>query len=631
MLFGPNCPKQELTSINSNFILLRRNNCDSLAPVLIMDKPNPAAKFRWLGLRSLIVLVVASAGSNPAWAIDAGTQLRQFQDETQRQIQQSRPAPSQMPEVAPSRSQAAASASSARTYVAGFEVHGATQFSGAEIASVLKDHTGRTLDTADIHAAANALMRHYRKAGFMLAKVYVPPQTFHEVVLLDVEEGHIEPNGIEVVNKGERVDTDAVRNIINSHIYPDRPLRRKALERALLLADDLPGTRIGSVIYPGVEVGAARLRSVMSDEPLLSGNLDVDNFNNRQLGQVRVGTTLYVNSPSGAGDQIVSRLVTSGARSNYAYLTYLRPLGSSGARVGASIDYLSYDANALFGQGRIEGHATDARLYATYPLIRSRATNLNLRTDFSHYRIIDRNPDNPSFVPPASNPFADRERRLNLLQVSLSGDETHDALPNGTTLFEAIAVGGNVDVAGDANHKAYDASGPQTHGSFARFSLHLQRLQHLAGPWSAYASLDGQIASRNLDASQRFYLGGATSSAGYPIAEASGDVGTEVRLELRRDFAPPWGGNLQSGLFYDWGWVRVSKNPWIPEGNKVTLQSAGFQLTQTIESKWVIRGLLGWQIGADSPTEQLIGRNSDGRDQHFRAWLQVIRYFGFGG
>jgi len=587
-----------------------------------------------------IVFAVGCASSSPVAAIDAGSQLRRFQDETQRRIQESRPSPAPLSELPPSPSKAAAGASDKRVHVAGFAVHGVTQFSEAEISAVLKSYTGRQLSTAEIHEAANALMRHYRNAGYMLAKVFVPPQTFHETVRLDVEEGYLQPKGVEVVNKGSRVRIDVVQDILDSHLYSDRPLQRNDLERALLIADDLPGTRVGSVIYPGTEVGTARLRSVMSDEPLLSGNIDIDNFNNRQLGQERLGATLYLNSPGGVGDQVVTRLVTSGARSNYAYLTYLRPVGSSGARVGASVDYYNYDATALYGGGDINGWASDLRLYATYPLIRSRYTNLNLRTDFSHYRIVDRNPNNPAYVPPSSNPFADEERRINMVQISLSGDETHDALPNGTTLFEATVTGGNLDITGNANYQAFDASGtpffssgPKTAGDFARFNYRLERLQHLWGAWSAYGSLTGQFASGNLDPSQRFYLGGPTSLAGYPIAEASGDQGNEIHLELRRDFAAPWGGNLQTGLFYEQGWLKRFKNPWysLDTDNNITLKTVGLQLTQTIESKWVIRGLVGWQVGSQSPIEKVTGNNSDGRDQGYRAWFQVIRYFGFGG
>ncbi len=593
-------------------------------------------KETWVGRRRLRALGVESgrlmlaaacllAGA-PALAVDAGEQLRRFQDETQRRLQTREPKPSPMPALPPSPSVAAAAASALQTHVSGFEVHGATRFSEAEIAAVLKDYVGRTLSTADIHAAANRLMLHYRNAGYLLAKVFVPPQVFGEIVRLDVEEGYLEPGGIEVQNKGERVSTEAVRSILDATLYSDRPLEARDLERALLLADDLPGTRIGSVIYPGREVGTARLRTVMSDEPLLSGNVDVDNFNLPQIGQYRLGATVYVNSPGGVGDQVVTRVVTSGSRSNYVYLTYLRPVSPSGTRIGASIDYYGYDGTALFNLGNIDGYASNARVYLTHPIIRSRYTNLNVRTDLSYYAIDDRRS--------TSGITFSADRRLGVVSVSLHGDETHDFLPNGTTLFDVTVTAGNVDVRGDPLYQQFDSAGPRTAGGYARFNLTLQRLQHLSGPWSLFGSATGQLASKNLDPLERFYLGGPLSIPGDPIGEVSGDQGAEIHAELRRDFGAPWGGNLQAGVFYDVGWVQQQKNPWNgwnafnPNlSNGVTLQTVGVQLTQTFQNTWVIRGLVGWQIGDEPPVKQLTGDDSDGRSANYRAWFQVIRYF----
>lgn len=577
-----------------------------------------------------LVILPALAWGNPSAAVDSGSQLRRFQDETQRRIQADRPVGALPGDPVVSPSQVAAKASNTQVFVAGFEVHGVTRFSDQEIADVLAPYVGRVLSTADMHAVANTLMQHYRKAGYMLAKVYVPPQRFNQVVRLDVEEGRLEAGGIEILNKSERVSTKVVQGLLEHHLYDDSPLQRSDLERALLLADDLPGTRVGSVIYPGVKVGTARLRTVMTDEPLLTGNIDFDNFNNRVLGQERLGTTLYLNSPGGVGDQVVTRFVSSGSRSNFAYVTYLRPVGSSGLRIGGSLDYFGYNADALSGPMQFSGQASDFRLYATYPLIRSRYTNLNFRTDISHARFADHSRNDPTYSPPAVSPFTSSERQINLLQVALSGDETHDFLPNGTTLYEATLVAGSLDISGNEAYRAFDAAGPRTAGGFRRFHFSLQRLQHLAGPWSLYGSLDGQLASRNLDASQRYFLGGATAQAGYPVGESNGDQGGQVHFELRRDFVPAWGGNLQAGLFYSQGWVQRFKTPWQPGSNHESLKSVGFQLTQTVDSSWVVRGLIGWQVGGESSAERLTGENTDGRNQSFRAWLQVIHYFGTG-
>jgi len=585
---------------------------------------------------SLGLVLVCTLGS--AQAMDAGAELRRFQDETQRRLQEPKKGSRALPDESASPSRAAAKSSDHLVFVSGYQVHGVSLLSESQVATVLKEFTGRTLTTADIHEAANALMRYYRERGYFLAKVFVPPQSFTDIVRLDVEEGRLETGGIEVRNQGIRVDTPVVKALLDKNLYSDQPLRRQDFERAVLLADDLPGTRIGTLIYPGTDVGTARLRAVMADEPLISGNIDLDNFNSRTLGQGRIGATVYLNSPAGVGDQWVTRLVTSGSRSNYAYLTYLRPVGISGLRIGASIDQFRYDAPALDRQSDVGGLARDTRVYFTYPIIRSRHSNLNLRADVSHYAVADRNPNNPAFVAPSVNPFAESRRRLNLVAVSLSGDDNHEILPNGTSLFDLSFTAGRLDVVGDANHQSYDstgaplfATGPKTDGDFARINLNLQRLQHLSGEWSAYGSLRGQWASRNLDASQRMHLGGATSLSGYPSGEASGDHGTELHLELRRDFAPPWGGNLQAGIFYSQGWLQRFKSPWFSVDNHVSLRSTGLQLTQTIDGHWVIRGVVGWQLGQGSPTEQANGYNSDDRVINYRIWVQAIRYFGSGG
>ena len=58
-----------------------------------------------------------------------------------------------------------------RIRVESFVVHGVSQFSDAEIAEVLRPYTGRELDGAAIHAAADALAGLYRDAGYFASRV----------------------------------------------------------------------------------------------------------------------------------------------------------------------------------------------------------------------------------------------------------------------------------------------------------------------------------------------------------------------------------------------------------------------------------------------------------------------------
>ena len=442
-------------------------------------------------------------------------------------------------------------------------------------------------------------------------------------IRLDVYEGYLDSPGIEVINKEARVSSGVVRGILEAHLGGDRPIHREAYERALLITEDLPGVTTASTLYPGARVGTARLRTVVTDLPMVSGNVDVDNFGSRATGQNRVGATMYLNSPSGTGDQVVGRFVTSGHGSQYAYVTYLRPISPSGTRVGASLDQFRYDADFITNLGFSDGRASDFRLYLTHPIVRSRHGNLNFRADLSHLSLDDRN-----------DLAINAKRDVNVLTLALHGDDDHPWLMTGLTTFNLSATAGHVDIRGNAAYQSADASTAETAGGFTRLNLNASRLTRLTDNWSFFTRLNGQWASKDLDSSQRFHLGGASSLAGYPSGEATGDLGAEISVELRHDIAPPWRGTLQVGTLFQQGWVRMHKTPW--DGwqggnpllrNSFSLRTVGVNVLSTFSDGWVVRGMIGRQVGQNPMRNPATGRASDGIGSDYRAWLQVIRYF----
>lgn len=555
---------------------------------------------------------------------DAGAQIRRYQDETRQRIAPREPATSPAIPLEPGPAKAAAEASSEKIHVSAFAVEGVTRFTQAEITAVLEPYVGKDLDTSGIHAAADALNAHYRRAGYFASKVFIPPQEVADVVRLDVYEGYLDDaGGIEVINAGQRVDTAVVQGILQAHLGTAKPIHRSDYERALLIAEDLPGVTTSSTLYPGQLIGTARLRTTMRDLPLFAGNVDVDNFGSKVTGQYRLGTTLYLNSPGRAGDQAVGRLVTSGHGSTYGYLTYLRPVSPLGTRIGASVDYFGYEAGRLHDLGDADGHASDARLYLTHPIVRSRQSNLGLRADVSRLAIEDRNERE-----------INARRHVDSVTIALHGDDDHHWLGPGLSILDASVTAGSVKVRGNRVYRNLDATTARTDGGFSRVNLSVSRLQGLASRWWLYARAAGQWASGNLDSSQKFYVGGAISVPGYPLGEVGGDEGHEIFAELRHDFAVPWAGTLTGGVFFDQAWVKQHESPWrgwqAGNGrlhNSVTLKSAGLSLVQTLPGAWVLRGLIGWQVGDNPVREPATGEASDGSKRRYRAWFQVIRYF----
>lgn len=586
------------------------------------DRHVPAARVRASDFALALVLVATSAfASTPAEVPTAGSRLRVLQQETREQLRsRDEPAPSvTLPSAAPRP----VAAGGTRLHVEAFEVHGVTRFAAGIITAALAPWTGRDLDTAGLHEAAETLTRLYRDAGYFAARAFVPPQGSKGVVRLDVYEGYLEPGGIEVRNEGRLVATESVLAILERHLAFDRPIHRADFERALLLAEDLPGVHVSATLYPGTAVGTARLRVVLTEDAALSGNVDFDNYGNEFTGRERIGTTLYANSPGGVGDQAVARLVTSGRESNYAYLTYLRPVSASGTRVGASLDLFDYSTDAYADLGRARGRATDMRLYATHSLERSRHRNLHVRGDLFLQGLRDRN-----------DVGTDSRRRVSGVTLTLAGDEDQDWIGHGVTTFALSGTAGSADVRGDEAFRALDRSSARVDGSFARANATALRVQRLGGPWSMQGRVSAQLATANLDGSQKFYVGGGTSVSGYPVGEAAGDQGADLHLELRRDFHPPWGGVLVGGVFWQQGWVQQHRRPWdgwqgpLPDQpNRVTLRSAGFTLGQNWGAQWVVRAHVGWQVGDNPLRNPRTGQATDGSTSDYRAWIQAIRYF----
>lgn len=530
------------------------------------------------------------------------------------------------PQVTPVES-AAQEFSSEPMAVSHFVVYGNKSLEDELIASVLAPFSHRTLTPEQLSKAATSLRDAYRTAGFFLAQVYIPPQAIENgIVTLHVYEGFLEMNGVELDDaRGDQINTSVVQQTLTEQLVTGTPLHRSEVERSILLVDDLPGITSHSIIYPGEEVGSARLLVRTENTPSVTGNIDIDNFGNYYTGEERLGATVYFNSLAGMGDQLTFRGVASGSGSNYAYIDYSAPLGGDGWRIGANADYLRYEVGKELSELESDGSAASVRVFASYPIVRSRHHNHSVRAEYSYLDIKD----------DGANGQLLAERNIHSLSLWLMGDLDHDRLANGITFYSASLTSGSLDITGGQAFVDFDRAKSGADGSFTRLNAEASRLQHLSGPWSVYGAIAGQWATGNMDTSQKFYIGGPFRVAGYPTGEASGDQGANFHADLRYDFEKTLlGGYLQLSFFYAAGWAQLHKNPW--EGwegsnpiikNDITLQSWGVGMTQSWGSSLSLRAYLGRQLGSNESRDPMTGLDSDQTDSSYRGWAQVIYYF----
>ena len=514
--------------------------------------------------------------------------------------------------------------------VQGFKIIGNDEFSQAEIEKVLAPFVGKSLLAKELSKAANALTAYYHKKGFFDANVaLVSPYILKDgIIVLIVDEKHLEKGGISVKNSGKRIKTERVQNLWDN-IMKTGAMKQDEYERAMLLTNDLPGISAKADLYYGADGKTDDLVITVKDEKVFNGNIDIDNYGSYYTGRKELGATLYWNSPTKNGEEIVARFITTGEYSNFGYLDLAVPVFDNGMRLGASADFMKYELDTSKSKTAGDGDVWNARAYVKYPLVRADDLTVESELNYTHTEMKDNNDSGQM-----------DDTVINKGILTISGNKSDTFLDNGVTYFSASLTMGDVDLR-DQAFKAEDDRLYQTSGSFTKFNYSLSRLQNISGAFSSKISIDGQWANKNLDSSEKYFLGGPNNLGGYPVGTVSGDDAAVFYADLRYDFFDmPWGGNLQLSAYYTYGWTKIYKDTdalkkayptskQYAEDNEVKLQSIGVGLSQTWSDTAVLRATVGKQVG-DNVLRQYSdpkGQDYDHSDSDYRGWVNLIYYF----
>ena len=491
-------------------------------------------------------------------------------------------------------------------------VVGNTILSPEKLHKVLVPFIGRALTTDELHVAANNLMHEIREEGAFAAKVYILPQEIVDhTITFNVIEGHLAENGIVLGRSSERVDDDVIIEQLNHTLRPGSMLTSDKYERVIYLTNDLPGIK-GSenLLFPATNIGEAGFKTIVEDQNLFTGNAYYDNFGSYYTGRNRWGGSLEMNSPTGQAEKITVGGNVSEYGTLFGFLDVNLLLYPNGLRGGVSLDYLDYktDTNA-----DLEGNALNGSVYLMYPVIRSRLHNLYTELHYTYTDLKDE-----------VDTMTVTDRTLHVGSAKVYGDMSDSFFGGGITTARIEGHIGRVDLS-DYN----DAEYADTQGVFSRVTFNLTRLQHLIGDLQAYVAFNGQASSKHMDPSQAISFGGPYNFPGYHSGEVFGDKGWVIHTDLRYNIAPPWQGDLQLSVFYDYGWLETHTVA-IVDGFPVPgaidrsfhIQSVGIGLSQAWDN-FSLQGVLGWQVGNEIPDELL----DDGDDNDFQGWVHLVYSF----
>ncbi|MDD5333791.1 MAG: ShlB/FhaC/HecB family hemolysin secretion/activation protein [Rhodoferax sp.] len=550
---------------------------------------------------SVLALLIFSTGLALGQSVPDAGSLRQ-------QIEQGRepPLPRKALPAKPAEPAAMRALAGVVVTVKSFRFSGNTLLTDAQLAPVVADYLNRPVDFAQLQAAAAAVANAYREAGWIV-RAYLPAQDIKDnVVTIQIVEsvfGSVHLDGA----VPPRIQRSTVLDLFDARQKAGQPLDAAALDRALLLADDLPGVTVSGLLREGAGARETDLVLKLAAEPLVAGEAAIDNAGARSTGSDRVTANLTLNSPFSLADlAAVNAIHTQG--SDYVRLGYTFPVGSDGWRTGANLSALNYrlvapEFTALDARGR----SGTAGWEASYPIIRSRLKNLYFNTSFDHKTF-----DNQS------GGATTTQYQSNSLTLGLAGN-LFDKLGGGAANSASLAlIEGSLNLDGSPSQAA-DASTAQTAGRFAKLRFAASRQQTITDTLSLFAALSGQRSSKNLDSSEKFYLGGMTGVRAYPADEAAGAEGELLNLELR--WRLPQGFNV--ACFYDHGHVTINHNNNFVGAaalNDYRLKGAGLSLAWQSSSGPSLKGTWARRIG-DNPNLTATGNDQDGSLRKNRFWL----------
>ncbi|AOL94111.1 ShlB/FhaC/HecB family hemolysin secretion/activation protein [Porphyrobacter sp. LM 6] len=432
----------------------------------------------------------------------------------------------------------------------------------SDFAAVIEPYAGRSLSRAELRQLTDQVADHARKQGYILATAWIPEQALTGGMLrIRVDEG-----GIDAIRL-EGVDDPAVRAQLQT-LIDQRPITLERLQRAVLLADDLPGAWIRSTRFENE--GARRVLVVDARREDFRGTVQVSTDGTKPVAPVRARIDVDASGLLSPRDQIdLSYTMAPLDPNELAFFNtrYSIVVNNAGTRVEAFGTYSQTRPGAYLAEFQLLGEAWQGGIRVRHPVMRTQRRSLWID---AAGELQDLRQDQLGAL------F--RQDRIALARVGLYG---YGPLAGGTlrgsaTLSQGLSILGATQM-GDPLASRLDAE-----PDFTTFAWWASWERKLASRLSLSLAGRGQFSSAPLLIGESFTLGGGMFLRGYDVAQRVGDQGIAGFGELRYDWPDALGNerNLQLYAYADGGTVS-NLNGGIGDG---TLASSGGGLRADLTS-----------------------------------------------
>ncbi|EMY9885764.1 ShlB/FhaC/HecB family hemolysin secretion/activation protein [Salmonella enterica] len=477
----------------------------------------------------------------------------------------------------------------------------------------------RPLTFVGLEAIAQKVTDLYRRSGLLVARAILPPQTVKDGVLtIEIVPGRYDKAQI---TNSSSLRTAVAQRLVQTTTPEGGVVTRNQLEREALLLSEIPGVNAQLAMKAGSQQGTTTPEIILTPGQRFGGYAGLDNQGDPTTGRSRMMAGGYANNLLGPGDQLRVDLLDAWEKSdlfNGSVDYSLLAGGAYGTRVGANYSHLNYRYN--LNKLGFKGYSDNWGLYVTQPWIRTSRARVDVRLDGGQQFLTDIYPE----VFATESGSSRGRKTVSLGALSVTGAVAD--LPGGVTGFGLTGTTGNVDL---RNETARFWS--RNDGQFARLNYQLNHNQQVWGPFSVYAGVKGQLADGNLDASQKFLMGGPSAVRACDIGDGSVDQGVVGTAEVRSRWGIPvqrWLGvapELTVAAFYDQGWGEQYRNNddgrggHLADNNHMNLAGAGLYATVADAGSYVLTMTWAHRTGNADPNAV----HSD----HDRFWVSAVKTF----
>ena len=464
---------------------------------------------------------LCASAAAPLLASEAQTQVdRADPSVVEEELKDPQPAAKRPPrilQVAPSETRS--SALEGTVAIGAIRIDGARALSQASFASVIERYVGRTLSPSDLRALATGIAGVAREAGYGLATAWIPPQQVGNGVLrVGIDEGTID--ALDVTGTG----SDAVKARL-APLADGEPLKTAELERRLLIADDLPGIRLGKAKL--VHKGNRNVLVLSAVKDRVEGRVQIDNWGTGTSGPVRARLSVDINALLADDDRLSVEAVTTPLEPNELALgraAYTVSLGTGGTEVTVGGYVARSEAGAVLSARDFDGKSSELEAEVRHPLIRSRDASVWAGVAGSLRNSEQTRQD-----------IVVRDDRVITFTGSLYGFQQ---LANGRLRGRLAFVQG-VDILGATRASDPLRSRSDADGRFSKLEFWGEFEHRLGYDFSILLQAEGQLVGGPLLSSEEMGLGGRAFGRAWDFREYSGDRGIASSLELRFDWEKP--------------------------------------------------------------------------------------------